>query len=192
MSTELERRLFTVGEYHRLLEAGILTEDDRVELIAGEIVMMSPIGARHVARVNALTDLFDGGAAGRWVRSVQNPVRLSDLSEPEPDLAILRWRDDYYEEELATASDVLLIVEVADSNVATDRRLKIPLYGRSGVPEVWLVDLTTEVVEVHTEPSSDGYARKITSRRGDKITASTVADLTVAVVDILGRGVASQ
>ena len=113
MSVQTARRLFNTEEYHRMAAAGILCEDDRVELLQGEIVEMSPIGSRHVACVNRLTQRFSTLLGKRAIVSVQNPVLLGEFSEPEPDLALLRWRDDFYGEALPRAEDVLLLVEVA-------------------------------------------------------------------------------
>jgi Uma2 family endonuclease len=141
MGVQLARRLFTVAEYHKMAEAGILSEDDRVELLEGEIVAMSPIGSRHAGLVNRLNRLFSQRAGDQVVVSVQNPVRLGGYSEPQPDLALLRPRADFYTSSHPGPEDVLLAVEVAETSAAVDREVKVPLYARFGVPEVWLVDL---------------------------------------------------
>src|SRR5262249_48453126 len=148
---------FTVADYHRMAEAGILDEDDRVELIEGEIVDMTPIGRRHQARVDHLAELFFRGLAEKVIIRVQGSIRLSDLSEPEPDLVLLRRRADFYADADAGPADVLLIVEVADTSLPHDRDVKVPLYARAGIPEVWLVDLNGESVGVHREPGPQGY-----------------------------------
>jgi Uma2 family endonuclease len=131
---------FTVAEYHRMAEAGILGEDSRVELIRGQIVDMAPIGAPHLGMVNRLTRLLPSVLSGRGLLSVQNPVRLNDGSEPEPDVVVLRPRTDDYETATPCPSDVLLLIEVADSNLDDDRGIKAPLYAEDGVAECWIVN----------------------------------------------------
>src|SRR5262245_53219810 len=135
---------FTVADYHRMAEAGILGEDDRVELIEGEIVDMTPIGRRHQARVDHLVELFIEGLGRKVIVRVQGSIRLSELSEPQPDLVVLRRRADFYADADAGPADVLLIVEVSDTSLPHDRDVKVPLYARAGMPEVWLGDLHGE------------------------------------------------
>jgi Uma2 family endonuclease len=186
MSSLLTRRRFTVDDYHRMAKAGILHEDDRVELLDGEIIEMAPIGSRHAATVNRMGRLFNVEAAGRYIVSVQNPVRLSQHSEPQPDLVLLRYRQDEYESVTPGPEDILLVVEVADSTVVSDRRVKLPQYTRAGIPEAWLVNLPRSSIEVHREPRNGRYQQMTVYRRGDSITLSTISDLTVSVDDILG------
>ncbi len=150
------RRKFTVDEYHLLARAGILKEDDRVELIDGEIVEMSPIGSRHAACVARLTE-WAGSLRGRAVVWVQNSVRLGDFAEPQPDLALLRPRADFYAAAHPTPEDVFLVVEVAETSSDYDRQVKIPLYARWGISEAWLVDLEADRVEVYRSPAPEGY-----------------------------------
>ena len=174
---------FTVDEYHRMAEVGLLGEDDRVELLEGEIIDMSPIGSRHAACVNRLTRLLATGLGDRAIVAVQNPVRVSDLSEPQPDLAVLRARDDFYAEQLPGPADVLLLIEVADTSLAFDRHVKVPLYARAGVPEVWVVDLDGEVVEVFRGPGPEGYADAARAGRHESLAA---AGVSVTAAEILG------
>ncbi|GIX47745.1 MAG: hypothetical protein KatS3mg131_1956 [Candidatus Tectimicrobiota bacterium] len=142
MAVTLPKRRFTVAEYHKLAEAGILSEDERVELIEGEIVAMAPIGSRHAGAVKRLLDQFIPlQAARRVLLSVQDPIRLGEHSEPQPDVALLRPRPDFYAAEHPGPEEVLLVVEVAETSAEYDREVKVPLYARFGVPEVWLVDL---------------------------------------------------
>lgn len=140
---EQPRRLhrFTVEDYHAMVPAGILREDARVELIDGEIIEMPPIGSPHGGRVNRLSRLLVTAVQGRAVVSPQNPVVLGRHSEPQPDLALLRWRDDEYTDSNPGPADVLLLIEVSDTTLAYDRRVKVPLYARHGIPEVWLIDV---------------------------------------------------
>jgi Uma2 family endonuclease len=186
MAIELPKRHFNVDEYYRMAEAGILSEDDRVELIEGEIVEMSPIGAHHAACVDRLTALLYGVVGEAAIVRVQNPIRLSDLSEPQPDITLVRPRDDFYASGHPTPADVLLVVEVADTSQRIDRRVKLPLFAKAGIPEVWLVDLPTQVVEAHTEPVRGRYRSSRRAGRGDSLEAHNVPGLALSVDAILG------
>ena len=157
------RRRFTRAEYYRMAEVGILGKDDRVELIEGEIVEMSPIGDRHFAFVINLSEILYASLAGRARVSVKGPVVLTDDTEPQPDLAVLRRRA--YKERKAQADDVLLMIEVADTSLAYDRTTKLRLYAEAGIAEYWIVDCTTESVEVYRTPGPDGY-RDVTRASG--------------------------
>jgi Uma2 family endonuclease len=154
----ITRRKLDVHEYHRMGEAGIFGEKERVELIEGELIEMSAIGSFHSGTINRLTRLLVTTVGARAVVAVQNPVRLDDFSEPEPDFALLRPRDDDYTMAIPTVPDVLLLVEVADSSLRYDRAVKLPLYGRHGIAEVWIVDLERLQVEVCRGPTAKGYS----------------------------------
>jgi len=186
MAVQLLKRLFTVEEYHRMAEAGILGEDDRVELLDGEIVAMSPIGSRHAGLVNRLTRLFSQRAGDQVIVSVQNPIRLGEHSEPQPDLALLRPRADFYAEAHPGSEDVLLVVEVAETSAAYDREVKVPLYARYGIPEVWVVDPAGDSVEVYRHPSPQGYQDVQTLRRGESVAPLLLPEICLAVDVILG------
>jgi Uma2 family endonuclease len=173
-----------VHAYHRLGEAGILGADDRVELIEGEVVAMSPIGAAHIGAVMALTRLLVLAVGDRAHVSPQGSIRLQEHSEPQPDIALLRPRADQYRSELPTPADILLLVEVADSSLRFDRLVKLPLYARHGIPVVWIVDLLAGVVEVHAGPRADGYASTTRAGRGETI--EPLPGLVLRVDDILG------
>jgi Uma2 family endonuclease len=151
------RRRFTREEYHRMAEAGILTRSDRVELIRGEIITMSPQGRRHRAFIDNLNQLLITRLAGRAIISIQMPIVLADDTEPEPDVQILRRRAVPYKDREADASDALLLVEVAESSLAYDRATKLRLYAAAGIPEYWVVDCVAESIEVHRAPHTDGY-----------------------------------
>ncbi len=181
---EVTRRRFTVHEYHRMGEAGILHEDDRVELIEGEIVEMAAIGTRHFACVNQLTRLLVRGVGDAAIVSVQNPVRLDERTEPQPDLGVLRIRD--YRESLPMPGDVLLLIEVSDTTLAYDRGVKLPLYARAGITEVWIVDLAGEVIERYTDPSAEGYRSFERVRRGGKVESGALPELALRVEAVLG------
>lgn len=158
MTAEPIRRRFTVQEYYQMAESGILTEDDRVELLEGEIIEMTPIGSRHAGHVKIATNLFKTRVPDNFVISVQDPIRLGDHSEPEPDVAILKPRDDFYASAHPGPDDVLLVVEVADTSLEYDRDRKIPLYARFGIPNVLLVNLRDETVEFYEAPRPDDEA----------------------------------
>jgi Uma2 family endonuclease len=151
------RRLLSVDDYHRMGEAGILNEGDRVELIEGELVEMAPIGSEHAAAVNDLTRLLIMAVGDRAVVSPQNPVRLDQHSEPQPDFAVLKPRRDGYRSALPTPQDTLLIVEVAHSSLAYDRAVKLALYASHGIPEVWIANIPAKEVEVYRRPNGDHY-----------------------------------
>jgi Uma2 family endonuclease len=185
MDVQVQRRLFTVEEYHRMAEAGILSEDDRVELIEGELVAMSPIGSRHAACVARLTALLFP-VEGRGILWVQNPIRLGARSEPQPDVALLRYRPDFYASAHPGPEDVLLVVEVAETSADSDRSLKIPLYARYGIPEAWLVDLLEERIEIYCHPTPQGYRSLHIAHRGETVSPALIPSLTVAVDEVLG------
>ena len=180
------KKLYTVTEYYALAEAGILHEDDRVELIEGEIRHMPPIGSPHAAGVNRLAFTFIGKLTGRATVSVQAPVRLSEFSEPQPDLLLLRFREDFYASRHPQPDDVLLLVEVADSSLGFDRGTKAGLYARHGIPEVWIEALGRDFLEVYRDPSPQGYRDVRTFRRGDRISPLAFPDLVLEVSAILG------
>lgn len=148
---------FTVAEYHRMAEAGILNEDSRCELIGGVIVDMAPVGAAHIGFVTRLIRLLPGILDGRASFTVQNALRLDDGSEPEPDVVILKPRADDYERIAPGGSDALLVIEVADSSLRDDREIKAPLYAESGIPELWIVDIASRNVEVFRKPHAGRY-----------------------------------
>ncbi len=186
MALQLPRRRFSVDEYHQMAKSGILTEDDRVELIEGEIIQMSPIGHDHAGCVDFFANRLIRILGDDVIVRVQGPIVLGNHSEPEPDVAILRRRPDYYRSGHPTPADVLLVIEVGDSTVELDRQVKAPLYGRNGVPETWLVDLPHGLVLLYRHPGPDGYQIVITARRGDVISPLAFPDLTITVDDILG------
>ncbi len=184
--TRIRQRRFTVDEFHRMAVAGILHEDDRVELIGGEIVEMSPIGGRHAKCVTELTRVLLS-LVGEDVRvSPQNPVRLDEHEEPQPDVAVLRAGERYQAGALPTPEDVLLVIEVADTSLSYDRQVKVPLYARYGIAEVWLVDLNASVIERYTEPYENGYRLLRRAGRGETLESVVLPALTLPVDAALG------
>ena len=184
---ELKRRRFSVKEYHRLIEVGILTKEDRVELLEGEIVEMSPIGDPHQGTVDRLNRLFTSRLGEQVIVRVQGPILLASVeSEPQPDVALLVPRQDFYTTRRPEPADVLLAVEVMDSSVGKDRRVKLPLYARAGLREVWLVDLNTERVEVYRRPGSSGYAESRVLQPGERLAIQAFPDVAFTAADLFG------
>lgn len=181
----VKRHRFTVREYHTMVEAGLLSEHDRVELIDGEIVEMTPIGTRHLACVVALNHLLVDAADDRYFVSVQNPIVLNEDNEPQPDLSLLKTRPQPTGE-LPGPQDVLLVIEVSDTTLGYDREIKLPRYGRSGIPEVWIVDLQSQRVETYSEHFSEGYRASRTVNVGDPVRATTLENLELPTEEIFG------
>jgi Uma2 family endonuclease len=186
MSHQIAKRWFSVDEYYRMADAGILTEDDRVELIEGEIIEMSPIGSRHAGCVKRLNTLLGQQSGQSAIVSVQDPISIDDFSEPEPDVALLKPREDFYSESHPTASDVLLVVEVADTSVEYDRSVKLPLYARAGIGEMWLVNLPQEIIEIYRQPLDDTYREIRLVKRGESLVAQALPNLMLDADSILG------
>ncbi len=160
-----QRHRLTVADYHRIGKAGIVSEDARVELIEGEIIDMAPIGSEHAAVVRRLIRLFDRVIGEQAIVSAQDPVCLSNFSEPEPDIALLRYRKDFFRHAHPRPDDVLLIVEVADTSLRYDREVKLPLYARYGIREVWIVDLENRCLHLFREAAEGGYKQVQTIER---------------------------
>ncbi len=185
MAIELTPRRFTADEYHQMIAARVFDQDERLELIDGEIVQMSPIGDRHAACVRRLNELLGDLVSRRAIVDVQDPIIVAPSYAPQPDLALLRTRSDYYASQPPTASDCLLIIEVSDSSAEFDRQIKMPRYARGGVVELWLVELERDVVVVYRDPSGDAYQHVQVFRRGDMLEVSAL-DVRVTVESILG------
>ncbi len=186
MAVELKRYRFSRADYHQMARVGILEPRARVELIDGDILEMSPIGRRHMACVDRLTRIFVRGVADAAIVRVQGSIALDEHGEPEPDLVLLRPRDDFYADADATPTDVLLIVEVADSSEAYDRQTKAPLYARHGIPEVWVASLNRDQIILHRNPTPDGYATTRVARRSETLSPLASPDLEIGVDQILG------
>lgn len=187
MATGLKTHRFTVDEYHRMGEVGIFSEDDRVELLAGDIVEMSPIGPLHASTVDRLNALFSSQLGREVIVRVQNPLLLrTEDSEPQPDVALLRPRPDFYARSHPEAQDVYLVIEVADSSVEADREVKFPIYARAGMPEAWLLDVATERLEVYRHPTPDGYQDIRLLQRGESVAPQAFPALVLTVDVLLG------
>ena len=185
-SVELNRHSFTVAEYERMGQFGIFSADDRVELVCGEIIETSPIGERHAASVNVLDEIVRGCLGRRVTVSVQNPILLDDFSAPQPDLLILKRRADFYRHAHPRPEDVLVVIEVSDSTLELDRTVKVPLYAGAGIPEVWLVNLPDERIEVYSDPAGGEYQTARSYARGRRLQSHTLASLRLSGSKVLG------
>ena len=170
-----------------MAETGVLRPGARVELLDGQIIDVSPIGPFHGGVTKYLNQLFTDASQGRWITAVQDPVRLDEHSEPQPDLMWLKPVPDYYAKGHPGPEDVYLLVEVADTSLTADRAEKLPLYGRAGIAEAWIIDLTGQAIEVYREPHFTGYGSKTVLRAGDKARPAKFPDVTVDVADLLKR-----
>jgi Uma2 family endonuclease len=185
MAVHPVRGPFTVEDFHRLAEAGVLRPDARVELIDGQVVEMSPIGGPHAACVRRLSDFFARHVVDVALIDVQNPVVLGPRDEPQPDVTVLRRRAEGYSDH-PRPPDVLLVIEVADTTLAYDRDVKLPRYARAGIPEAWLVDVSAARIVSYREPAGDAYRDIRTAGRGDRIAPLAFPEVTLAVDEILG------
>lgn len=181
-----QRLLFTVDDYYRMADAGILAEDDSVELIEGEIIRMAPVGSRHASRVKKLIRLLTMKLGEAAIVAAQDPVHLSDLSEPEPDLSVLRPRDDFYGNHHPTPDDVLLLIEVSDSSLEFDHRVKLPLYARHDIRELWVVDLRNTVVKVYRDPEGSHYSDHHEVQGSEPLSPQSFSDFVLTADEILG------
>ena len=180
------RPVFRLGvdAYHQMIDNGIFDEDDRVELIEGELRAMPPIKPDHAGKNNRLNRLLNRRVGDEALVTVQNPLTLPPHSEPEPDLMLLRPRDDFYEHANPTPNDTLLVIEICDSSLRYDQEVKVPLYAAHGVPEVWLVDLQHRRLEIYREPGTDGYRLILRPDPPEVISPVLLPSLRVPVKDI--------
>jgi Uma2 family endonuclease len=185
MLVEAQHR-FTVADYYRMGETGVLKPDAQVELLDGRIIDRAPIGPLHGGSVNRLNRILSRLAAGRWLVSAQNPVNLDEYSEPQPDLMLLKPAKDDYTRRHPGPEDVFLVIEVADTTLDFERKAKLPAYGRAGIPEVWILNLGARVLEVYREPNFSGYGSQKVLRAGDTAAPLAFPDAAIAVADIVG------
>ena len=181
------RHRLDVDEYYRMSDTGIFGEDDRIELIDGDLIDMAPIGQGHAAMVSGLAEALFVACAGRAIVWPQNPVRLDRSSEPQPDLAVLRRRADFYATgERPGPADVLLLVEVADSSLSFDRKVKLPLYARAGIAELWIVDLKRRVLDAYRKPVANGYQETTTLQPGGLLALAIAPEIIVRLDLVFG------
>ncbi|MCC5896525.1 MAG: Uma2 family endonuclease [Phormidium sp. BM_Day4_Bin.17] len=180
---------FTVKDYHKMAELGILHPDERLELIDGEILKMSPIGRRHAAYVTKIANHFMRLLGSEMtIVNVQNPIILNDLSEPEPDVSLLKPRQDQYFSGLPQAADVYLVIEVAESSLESDRSEKLPRYAAAAIPEVWLINALTHQLECYRHPDNGRYREYQTLERGDSLRLVSFPDVLINLDSILFEG----
>ena len=181
------RHKLNVDAYYRMAEAGIFGEDDRIELIDGDMMDMAPIGQGHAAIVNGLNEALVPACVGRAIVLTQNSIRLDESSAPQPDLAVLRRRDDFYATgERPGPADVLLLIEVSDSSANFDRTVKLPLYARAGIAEVWIVDLKRRVLDAFRKPAAGQYHETTTHQSGEELALTLEPDIVVRLNLIFG------
>jgi Uma2 family endonuclease len=187
MAVPIQKQSVTIDEYHRMAEDGSFPPDARLELIRGEIIEMAPIGDGHSSTVRRFIRSFSARLSAYAIVDVQNPILLKrQESEPQPDLTLLRLRDDFYSTATPTPEDTLLVVEVADSSLSYDRKVKMHLYAEAGIPESWLVDLSSDTLFVFRRPSPQGYQDVRTYRRGESVTPEAFPGVPFTVDEILG------
>ncbi len=179
----LSRKKFTIDEYHQMAEVGILSANERFELIQGEIIEMSPLGDKHTQTVRRINKLLNSRLPS-YIIDQQNPIKIEGVSEPEPDIVVLPFQADYYPEGV-TSQDVLLLIEVSDSTLKYDINIKLPLYAEAGIPEVWIVDLQHKVLITHTQPVEGKYMNTTQGKHGDTVSTSKF-EFTAKVDELLG------
>jgi Uma2 family endonuclease len=183
---EIVRKLFSVDEYHRMVEVGILAEDDRVELIEGEILEMSPIGDRHLACTDRANMLFAPSLLGKAIVRIQGSIRLSDNTQPQPDIILLNPRKDFYAKGGAVTKDALLVIEVAETSIRYDRGRKLAIYAKYGVHEVWIEDLNTDTLLIFRDRHPKGYKTSQLLQPSDSVSPLAFPDLILPVSALLG------
>ncbi len=187
MAVDFKHHRFTLAQYERMIETGVLTDRDRVELIEGEIIEMPPIGDPHAGTCNRVAHVLITRLGGRAVVAVANPVALPIVvSMPQPDMAVLKPRSTFYADRRPQPEDTFFVVEVMDSSTRYDRRIKAPLYARAGVPELWLVDIPRMIVEVLREPREASYQSLRTMRRGESVSPLAFPDVSFNFAELLG------
>ncbi len=179
------RMRISVDRYQKMVETGVLTKDDRVELIEGEIVDMAPIGRKHCAATARLNELFVLQLAGRAIVSPGGPVNLGMFSEPQPDVMLLKRRADFYRAKIPEPSDVLLVVEVSDNSLNFDQTTKLELYAHYGIPEYWIVDVVGKRILVYCEPTREGFAQRREVMAPGSVAPSAFPDLSIPVGELL-------
>jgi Uma2 family endonuclease len=184
MVLQLLRHQFTVKQFHQMAESGILSENERLELIRGEMIDMSPIGTRHSGCVLFLSNLLALLLAGLALINVQNPIELDETSEPQPDIALLKPRADFYRTAHPQPEDIFLLIEVADTTIKYDREVKIPLYAEANIPEVWLIDVNQEVIEVYRNPLQGVYQDIQKLVKNQTLSILAFSDVSINVSEI--------
>ena len=183
---EVPRHRLRVADYHKMIAAGVLGKDDRIELIDGELIEMAPIGDAHAGITNQLNYLLTRRSGEAYLVGVQTPLVLDAHNEPEPDLLVLRWRADFYKYAKPTAADVCLLIEIADSSLTYDQTVKLPLYALHGIPEIWLINLPQRRFELYRAPRDGRYERRDYAEIGMQAWTDSIAGIVVDVGEVLG------
>lgn len=176
-SSSIQHFKFSTDAYHQLVEYGLLPAEARVELLEGEIIEMSPINSPHSGTINRLQKYLEKMLGDLYVISSQNPIQIDPFSEPQPDLAVLQWRDDFYFDKHPVPEEVIFLVEIADSTLEKDRTIKLPIYAKVNIPEVWIVNLKAKQLEVYTLPKDSNYTQKRIYKKGDLLEGTLVPKL---------------
>jgi len=182
-----QKRYFSAEEYHRMGETGIFRENEQTELIKGEIFHMPPIGTEHAACVDRLNRLLHLSLGESWIIRVQNPVSVSVDSEPEPDISVLKFHPEFYARHHPQPKDIGMLIEISDTSLGYDRQIKLPLYAKAGIPEVWIVNLKERCVEIHSSPAEPGYELCRKHYRGAQLKSPSFPDLKISVDELLGK-----
>ncbi len=185
MTAQLLRKKFTLADFEQMVETGIIKDEDRVELIEGEIIDMGKIGSKHAAYTDRLNDLLRDKLGKKILIRVQNPVKLNVYSQPQPDIALVKRREDYYEKEHPQPKDIFLLIEVSDSTLETDREIKIPLYAKHGILETWIINCNNQSLEVYRHPTPNNYQQKLTLFSGEKISCLSFPDEEFTVNEMM-------
>jgi Uma2 family endonuclease len=183
MTIQLKQRLISVDDYHKMIEAGILGPEDRVELIEGKIIEMAPVGSLHAAYVDKISKLLNKLIGEGTIIRTQSPVQFLDISEPEPDVSVLKPRRDFYATQHPQAADIHLIIEVSGSSLDVDREVKIPLYAKAGVPEYWIININDEEIEVYHTPTKGDYKYRELVKPGEQVRLIGI-DLVIPADDL--------
>jgi Uma2 family endonuclease len=186
MSVQTVRLRFTVDDYYRMIDLGMIKNVERAEIIEGELIKRMPIGNRHAACVKRLDELLRDELGKTVTYSVQDPITLDQFNEPQPDIALLKRRDDFYGGKTPLAEDVLLLIEVSDSTLDYDRNRKIPLYAKHEISEVWLINLLKGTIEMHYQPLEYSFNIVKVFRRGETVQSEALPNLSLEVDKILG------
>ena len=186
IQTDPTRRRISVDEYYAMAEAGILSPDERVELIDGEIITMSPIGPEHGASVDTGNYFLVSLLGRRAIVRVQGNIRLDEYNEPQPDFALLKWREDFYRNDIPGPDDALLIVEVSDSSLSYDRNIKLALYAQFSIPEVWIANISDRVVETYADPVDGEYTVSRVYSLGEMVSPAAFNDVEIPVSRFIG------
>ena len=186
MSMPNVKQKLTVEEFHKLGEMGYFYPDARVELIEGELIHMTPTGDRHASTVRFFNYFFSRKLPDKVIVDVQNPLQFNTDVELYPDIFLLKFRSDLYRKKKPAVEDVVLLIEVSDTSISHDRNTKIPLYAKAGVPEVWIINLNNDQVELYREPQMEGYQSRTVCRRGEAVSPLAFPEIVLAVDEIMG------